>query len=98
MHNRRTGSALSHSLSPPVGFWRMLHFDYECQLLTHILSLVEENSWDFRRIPLRETLDTLENLEPRCALKFCGRQTGSTHFSVYLPNSFALSIFISFWW
>ncbi|XP_022088282.1 sister chromatid cohesion protein DCC1-like [Acanthaster planci] len=51
------------------GFWRMLHFDYECQLLSHILSLVEENSWDFHRIPLKETLDTLENLEPRAILE-----------------------------
>ncbi|XP_038057514.1 sister chromatid cohesion protein DCC1-like [Patiria miniata] len=51
------------------GFWRMLHFDYECQLLSHILSLIEENSWNFRKIPLGETLDTLENLEPRAILE-----------------------------
>ncbi|XP_033644966.1 sister chromatid cohesion protein DCC1-like [Asterias rubens] len=53
------------------GFWRMLHFDYECQVLSHILSLIEENSWTFHKIPLRETLSTLENLEPRAILEHC---------------------------
>ena len=50
----------------------MLHFDYECQVLSHILSLIEENSWTFHKIPLRETLSTLENLEPRLVLMFIG--------------------------
>ncbi|KAJ8032967.1 Sister chromatid cohesion protein DCC1 [Holothuria leucospilota] len=47
------------------GFWRLLDFDYEFEVLSQILSLMEENSWSMDWIPLEETLDTLEELKPR---------------------------------
>eukprot|EP00057_Strongylocentrotus_purpuratus_P001139 XP_001194603.3 PREDICTED: sister chromatid cohesion protein DCC1 [Strongylocentrotus purpuratus] len=53
------------------GHWRVLDFDYESQVLTHILSLVQENSWSYDEVPLEETLSTLENLEPRPILEHC---------------------------
>ncbi|XP_071509670.1 sister chromatid cohesion protein DCC1-like [Diadema antillarum] len=51
--------------------WRVLDFDYESQAMTHILSLVQENSWSYDEVPVEETLATLESLEPRCIISHC---------------------------
>lgn len=65
------------------GCWRVLDFDYESQVMTHILSLVQENSWSYDEIPVEETLSTLENLEPRSLLEHClkcyGEETKRTN-------------------
>lgn len=53
------------------GYWRMLDFDYISSVLNRILSFVEENSWSFEAVPLKPTLDDLEDLELREILQHC---------------------------
>ncbi|PIO39595.1 hypothetical protein AB205_0127710, partial [Aquarana catesbeiana] len=46
------------------GFWRLLDFDYEMKLLSHITQLMDSESWSFSRIPLKVSLQELRPLEP----------------------------------
>jgi len=43
----------------------MLDFDYQAQLMTHILQLCDENSWLDTGIPIEECVSVLEELFPR---------------------------------
>ncbi|XP_072045303.1 sister chromatid cohesion protein DCC1-like isoform X2 [Amphiura filiformis] len=52
-------------------YWRVLEYNYENQVLSHIVNLVEENSWNYKEIPLNETLEVLQSLEPRIILEHC---------------------------
>ncbi|KAL5006003.1 hypothetical protein ScPMuIL_017161 [Solemya velum] len=51
------------------GFWRLLDFDYLCQVLNHIIQLCEENDWLEAGIPLAECLLPLEELFPRSVIE-----------------------------
>ncbi|KAG8443112.1 hypothetical protein GDO86_011796 [Hymenochirus boettgeri] len=53
------------------GFWRLLDFDYEMKLLTHITQLVDSESWSFSRVPLNVCLQELRPLEPEEMIKHC---------------------------
>ena len=48
-----------------VGYWRILEYVYENTVLTHILNLIEENSWNFKEVPVDETMEVLQSLEPK---------------------------------
>lgn len=51
------------------GFWRLLDFQYTARCVSEILQLIDDNSWDWRKFPFKETLDTLCVLEPRLILE-----------------------------
>ncbi|PIK42102.1 putative sister chromatid cohesion protein DCC1-like [Apostichopus japonicus] len=51
------------------GFWRLLDFDYEFEVLSQILSLIDENSWKLDEVPQNEMIETLQNLKPRFILQ-----------------------------
>ncbi|XP_067888305.1 sister chromatid cohesion protein DCC1 isoform X2 [Heterodontus francisci] len=53
------------------GYWRILEFDYEMKLLSHITQLVDSESWSFSKIPLTICLQELELLEPREMIEHC---------------------------
>ncbi|XP_029447812.1 sister chromatid cohesion protein DCC1 [Rhinatrema bivittatum] len=53
------------------GYWRILDFDYEMKLLSHIAQLVDSESWSFSKVPLNICLQELETLEPRDMLQHC---------------------------
>lgn len=53
------------------GYWRLLSFDYDSSVLSQIIQLIDENSWTPDYVPVKETLDTLENLYPRNILQHC---------------------------
>ena len=47
------------------GYWRLLEFDYEMKLLSHVTQLVDSESWSFNKIPLQTCLVELTPLEPK---------------------------------
>ncbi|XP_078396277.1 sister chromatid cohesion protein DCC1 isoform X2 [Cetorhinus maximus] len=53
------------------GYWRILEFDYEMKLLSHVTQLVDSESWSFSKIPLTICLQELELLEPRQMIEHC---------------------------
>ncbi|XP_040193703.1 sister chromatid cohesion protein DCC1 [Rana temporaria] len=53
------------------GFWRLLDFDYEMKLLSHITQLMDSESWSFSRIPLKVSLQELRPLEPEAMIQHC---------------------------
>ncbi|XP_077337571.1 sister chromatid cohesion protein DCC1 [Lithobates pipiens] len=53
------------------GFWRLLDFDYEMKLLSHITQLMDSESWSFSRIPLKVSLQELRPLEPEEMIQHC---------------------------
>ncbi|XP_041044993.1 sister chromatid cohesion protein DCC1 isoform X2 [Carcharodon carcharias] len=53
------------------GYWRILEFDYEMKLLSHVIQLVDSESWSFSKIPLTICLQELELLEPRQMIEHC---------------------------
>ncbi|CAK9303912.1 unnamed protein product [Gordionus sp. m RMFG-2023] len=52
------------------GFYRIIENTYFNQIVNHILSLIEENSWSYKNVYLNETLYTLEELFPREVVEF----------------------------
>ena len=44
----------------------MFDLDYRDRVFRHVLNLVEEQDWSYSHVPLGETCDVLEELEPRC--------------------------------
>jgi hypothetical protein len=42
-----------------------LETEYGEKVVVAILNLLDENSWSYDRVPMKETCDTLEELEPR---------------------------------
>ncbi|XP_060680174.1 sister chromatid cohesion protein DCC1 isoform X3 [Hemiscyllium ocellatum] len=53
------------------GYWRILEFEYEIKLLSHVIQLVDSESWSFSKIPLAICLQELEILEPREMIEHC---------------------------
>ncbi|XP_073532894.1 sister chromatid cohesion protein DCC1 [Phyllobates terribilis] len=53
------------------GFWRLLDFDYEMKLLSHITQLMDSESWSFSRVPLKVCLEELRILEPEEMIEHC---------------------------
>ncbi|CAJ0951970.1 unnamed protein product [Ranitomeya imitator] len=53
------------------GFWRLLDFDYEMKLLSHITQLMDSESWSFSRVPLKVCLEELRPLEPEQMIEHC---------------------------
>ncbi|XP_066481712.1 sister chromatid cohesion protein DCC1 isoform X2 [Tiliqua scincoides] len=47
------------------GYWRILDFDYEMKLLTHVTQLIYSESWPFNKVPLNICLQELGPLEPK---------------------------------
>ena len=52
-------------LLPNPGYWRILETEYCEKVVVAILNLLDENSWSYDRVPIKETCDVLEELEPR---------------------------------
>ena len=48
------------------GYWHVFDLDYRDRVFRHVLNLVEEQDWSYSHVPLGETCDVLEELEPRC--------------------------------
>jgi len=62
--------ALNSMRAVPIeNFWRILDFQYTIRCVNQILQLIEDNSWDWRKFPFEDTLDTLCVLEPRSILE-----------------------------
>nr|XP_033788967.1 sister chromatid cohesion protein DCC1 [Geotrypetes seraphini] len=53
------------------GCWRILDFDYEMKLLSHVIQLVDSESWSFSKVPLSLCLQELETLEPKDMIEHC---------------------------
>ncbi|CAB4032442.1 Sister chromatid cohesion DCC1, partial [Paramuricea clavata] len=53
------------------GYWRILETEYCEKVVVAILNLMEENSWSYDRVPMKETCDVLEELEPRFVISHC---------------------------
>ncbi|XP_056142696.1 sister chromatid cohesion protein DCC1 [Lampris incognitus] len=53
------------------GYWRVLDFDYEIKLLSHVAQLVDSESWSFNKIPLETCLVELGPLEPKEMIEHC---------------------------
>ena len=49
--------------SPP-GYWRLLDLDYRDQVFQRVLTLLEEEDWSYKRVPLNAACQKLEELEP----------------------------------
>ncbi|NXU03056.1 DCC1 protein, partial [Buphagus erythrorhynchus] len=47
------------------GYWRILDFDYEMKLLSHVTQLIDSESWPLSKVPLCACLEELGSLEPR---------------------------------
>lgn len=47
------------------GFWRVLEINYQEKAFSQILALVEEESWEWKSIPLKATCDVLQELYPK---------------------------------
>ena len=47
------------------GYWRGLDFDFEGQVLSHILDLRDEENWSFDDIPIESCVSTLGSLYER---------------------------------
>lgn len=43
------------------GYYRLLEFDYEFRVLSYMLDLIEENSWDLDKISKENTMDALKD-------------------------------------
>ena len=52
-------------LLPNPGYWRILETEYAERVVVAILNLLDGNSWSYDRVPMKETCDLLEELEPR---------------------------------
>ena len=52
-----------------IGYWRVFDLDYRDQVLQSILTLLEEEDWSWKSIPLQQTCQKLEELEPSFVLK-----------------------------
>lgn len=61
------------------GFWRVLEINYQEKAFSQILALVEEESWEWKSIPLKATCDVLQELYPKFVIKHC-LQTYSDEF------------------
>lgn len=48
-----------------AGYWRILDFDYEMKLLSHVTQLIDSESWPLSKVPLCACLEELGSLEPR---------------------------------
>ena len=46
------------------GYWRLLDLDYRDQVFQRVLTLLEEEDWSYRRVPLNAACQKLEELEP----------------------------------
>lgn len=44
------------------GYWRALDFDYLFRVFSYFLNLLDENSWEASRIPVKEAIKLLEDL------------------------------------
>ncbi|XP_040586500.1 sister chromatid cohesion protein DCC1 isoform X1 [Mesocricetus auratus] len=53
------------------GYWRILEFDYEIQLLNHVTQLVDSESWSFSKVPLNVCLQELGPLQPEEMIEHC---------------------------
>ncbi|KAA0703087.1 Sister chromatid cohesion protein DCC1 [Triplophysa tibetana] len=53
------------------GFWRLLDFDYEMKLLSHVTQLVDSESWSFSKVSLSVCLEELGPLEPKAMIEHC---------------------------
>ncbi|KAI7806264.1 sister chromatid cohesion protein DCC1 [Triplophysa rosa] len=53
------------------GFWRLLDFDYEMKLLSHVTQLADSESWSFSKVPLSVCLEELGPLEPKAMIEHC---------------------------
>lgn len=53
------------------GYWRLLDFDYEMKLLSHVTQLVDSESWSFSKVSLAVCLEELGPLEPRQMIEHC---------------------------
>lgn len=51
--------------------WIMLEINYQEKAFSQILALVEEKCWSWKKIPLNETCDMLNELYPSFVLKHC---------------------------
>ena len=58
----------SEIIFPPAlrtpGYWRLLDLDYRDQVFQRVLTLLEEEDWSYRRVPLNAACQKLEELEP----------------------------------
>ena len=52
-------------ISCNTGCWRVFDLDYRDRVFQHVLTLLEEEDWSYRSVPLEATCNRLEELEPR---------------------------------
>lgn len=51
-----------------IGNWRLMEHDYHFRVLSHLLGLIESNSWLLGQIPIGECLSELSDIVPRFIL------------------------------
>ena len=52
-----------------AGYWRLLELDYRDRVFQMVLTLLEEEDWSYKRVPLNATCEKLEELEPGLAIQ-----------------------------
>lgn len=50
------------------GYWRLLDLDYRDQVFQMVLTLLEEEDWSYKRVPLHAACEKLKELEPGLVL------------------------------
>ncbi|KAK6179587.1 hypothetical protein SNE40_011911 [Patella caerulea] len=73
------------------GYWRLLDFDFQTQIINHIMQLCDENDWLNSGIPMEECCQTLEELFPRSVIEhmincYCDKRMEETNENVYKIN------------
>ena len=57
-----------YSTHQHAGYWRLLDLDYRDQVFQRVLTLLEEEDWSYKRVPLTAACEKLEELEPRSSI------------------------------
>ena len=45
-----------------LAYWRALDFDFEGQVLSHVLDLRDEEGWNLSEVPIQNCVNTLQDL------------------------------------
>ncbi|XP_046856885.1 sister chromatid cohesion protein DCC1-like isoform X2 [Xenia sp. Carnegie-2017] len=53
------------------GNWRIFEAEYRERIVNSIVNLLDENSWSYDRVPIKETCNVLEELYPRFVISHC---------------------------
>ena len=53
-----------NTTNPATGYWRLLDLDYRDQVFQMVLTLLEEEDWSYKHVPVNAACEKLQELEP----------------------------------